>query len=427
MLNNYEQSTAMSSSKFYRFRIINTLLHCFLLLNLLFSCNNRESLHCEPITTIIDTSNIQKINFFLDASGSMSGLLTSNDTASFKVKVPYLLSMIHREFTDSKKAFYILRDINSPVESIQFLEARDRLIPAGRLNNLSGTTNIPQMLKTIIDSNGSDVINILITDGIYSPTERTQTSQSARQIYDVFSKKSATSIIALKGPFLKINSNSPYYFFVLGQPQNIIKIKPIFKEVFRQYEVIDFGFPEKEIYYTIIPNVDNTGAGTPEKCANDERFLFIDQVDRKKQLRFWVGINLSNIGAYLNDNSYIKNNLKINPSGIKAEIGQILNSIEFSKKDLEDDDENLAQKCTHFIEIIIGEFEEKTGKFNLELKKDPIPTWINYYNHNIDDSADTKRNTTYKLNEIISGMISAYKENGEEYFFRNAIIDLKRK
>jgi hypothetical protein len=61
------------------------------------------------------------------------------------------------------------------------------------------------------------------------------------------------------------------------------------------------------------------------------------------------------------------------------------------------------------------------GSIALSLRK-VRPPWVELYNHDMSESAESRRDKTYGLNNIFDGMEDAYSEKTTSWFFKDLKI-----
>lgn len=376
----------------------------------------------------VSRPNIQGINVFMEVSGSMKGFMPSGSASTdFQKLIPDLLARLNTDLPQSN--FHVLAQANKPINKIDINTARNQ-IAFGRFS-FGSSSLLPVMFDSSLSNLSANKVSILITDAIYSPSASNSRvrDQAISDIRTIILKASSqgysVSCFSLLSQFEKINS--PYYLFVTGLPQNIALFKEKLKSslaavdpniINKGFNEIQIGFPVLNPFYSIIPYVDNTGAGEPVECSNwDNRYLAMENVKIKNVPEFWVGIDLSSCPSFAQQKDYLKTNLKISGSGIKAVmVNQILDKAQFSSKITDPVDKEKSDKCTHFVRIRITGLDDKTGELSLSLQKIP-PNWINDLNHDNDKIAESFREKTYGIKNVIAGIKDAFDQKETEYFF----------
>jgi len=382
---------------------------------------------------VLKPPDVKQLNIFMEVSGSMKGFMpaSKNTTTDFQALVPDFISRLKRDVTSTN--FYTLAQKTGPIKQIDISTARQN-IAFGNFS-FGATSTLPVMFDSALFNLKANDVSILITDAIYTPPKtkiklREQIISDISEIIVKAAKKNyTTSCFMLRSQFSNIVS--PYYLFVFGNAQNIVFIKDKLQRSLQaesgqlRYPAlheIHFGFPELTPYFSIIPYVDNTGAGEPAECTENNRYLAMKNIDIKKQPEFWVGFDLSAFPAFAQERNYLLSNLLVSGEGLTTKkISQVLTREEFTPKTEDATDKTLSAKCTHFVRIIITEMQEKAGEIKLSLRT-AIPGWIDDYKHDSSDSAETKRDKTFSLDNIRAGMQDAYQDKQSAYFFRDLKI-----
>jgi hypothetical protein len=392
---------------------------------------------CPPLPPVSDLpkSHVVGVNAFLDASGSMKGFMFNN--SDFQYLVPDLLGRLQRDFPVVH--FFALSQKGQAIQSFDVDPAR-KAIAYGNFQ-FGDASTLPAMFDSAIGHLTPGTISLLITDGIYTPpAENSKLKyQESTDITDVLSKASrkgmSAACLAFHSSFSKAGNPaivSPYYIFVLGNPQDITAFK---EELNNSIAAIsshlankdlneqDFGYPARNIFYSIIPYADNTGAGEPANCPElDNRFLVVSHIDLRKDPQFWIGLDLSGAPSYIDQDDYLKKNLVITGTGLNATVvGNILPVAGFTGRLTDETDKNLSGKCTHFVRIRVADLEGRDGEIGLSLKK-VRPSWVETNNHDEAAVAEQRRDKTYGLKNIFDGMEDTYKERSASWFFKDLKI-----
>lgn len=108
------------------------------------------------------------VNVYIENSGSMDGYV-KGATEFEQAVYNYLTDIKISRITDSLNLFYINSEIIPQGSDIKdFIE---KLEPATfkKKGGNTGTTDISNLLKTVLNETKSDDVAILVTDGIFSP------------------------------------------------------------------------------------------------------------------------------------------------------------------------------------------------------------------------------------------------------------------
>lgn len=403
-------------------------------------CSDREIVAgCPPKKEIApEKADLLEISLFMDASGSMRAFMPANVSATdFQVLVPDLLQRLGTDLP--KAAFYTLAERGAPINSMNIRDAREG-IAYGRFA-FGSSSVLPDMIDSIVAYTGKGKAAVLITDGIYSPA----TSKTRMRDQVVTDIRSALAKAAQKDYMISCfqlssqfnGKESPYYLFVCSSPQNGWLIREKLRNSLsavdnslqlKVYHEIHFGAPALTPFYSIIPYVDNTGAGEPSICPDwDNRFLSLEKVDIREKPACWIGIDLSALPAFALQGDYLKKNLVVEGKGMEVSItGPVIAKPEFLARVTDAVDNKLSQKCTHFIRLKIERLNEKIGELHLSLKNTE-PDWVSQCSHIREDSVETKRDKTYGLSYIFDGIRDAYSSRSNAYFFNDLQILVAKK
>lgn len=168
---------------------------------------------------------------YIETSGSMNGFFRANQSNKFKKTVWSVFSGL-QQITDNK--VYTMSnggEIDSP---ITFGEFRNKMNGGGFVSNTE--THIPLMLANIISEIDpqKDEIAVLVSDMKYSPMGKDAApniAQFQEQIRNLTGKHDyAVSFICADSEYLNANNSiaeehSPYYYIVIGKPENVAAIR----------------------------------------------------------------------------------------------------------------------------------------------------------------------------------------------------------
>lgn len=419
-----------------------------LVLLILLSCNSnkcnqlceQEGLdeYCCPkidsTTLYTATAKIDKINIFIETSGSMAGYMPSQQPATnFQKKIIDILSKLYSKFSN-KVFIYYMAEHNRPC-TFTTLENAQNDILYGRFN-WQGSTYIPTMIDTINNYLDTNSVSILISDFIYSP-ERNRamiTEITPTEIYRKVEpyKNYSSSLICLfseyRSSICAINnptSNSPFYLLLQGNAENIRVIEPVLYESIinsnSDYSEINFGLNYEMPFYSVLPYTETTSNFIANSCETFQNaFVSIQDINLDaygSEIEFWVGFDLSYFPEYSKTKDYLEQNLEIKLTNGEYEKLAI-EKLPYSN--VAADDKTITQKCTHIVKLKISNLTECVSVMSLSLKC-TLPDWYKTLNEN---DAENNREKTFGLGKIISGFEQAYRPNQNEYFFQNLPISL---
>lgn len=419
----------------------------FLALPILLSCNPNK---CRQLCTdkgldeeccpkidstalLLANAKIDKINIFIETSGSMAGYMPRSTPATeFQKTVPDILSKLNSNFS-GKVFIYYMAEHNRPCIRTDLSKVQNDILYGNF--NWQGSTYIPTMIDSVNNYLSSSTINILISDFIYSPEKEKGkiTAIASTAIYSLvtpFNNYSASficlfseyrsSICADKNPTEK----SPYYLFLQGKAENIRVIETVIYESISKSnsasKEINFGLNYKMPFYSVLPYTDNTSNFIANQCeAYQNAYLSIQEINLRDTgfVKFWLGMDLNDFPEYSKTKDYLNQNLKVKLNNEECEIMDI---IKLPSSNIHEDDKQIAQNCTHIIKIKISNITECVSVASISLKC-TLPTWYNVIN---EPDSQNNREKTFGLEKIISGFEQAYCPKQSEFFFKNLPISL---
>jgi hypothetical protein len=215
-------------------------LYVIAVIILLASCGNsgkKTNEKTPPKDTIIVEKIKPTVNVYIENSGSMDGYVKG--VTEFEQTVyNYLTDIKISQFADSLNLFYINSDIIPQGSDISdFIEKLEPTTFKNR-GGKRGTTDISNLLKSVLDETKPNEIAILVTDGIFSPGKGKDAEQylvnqqigikSNMAEYLQKYQNSSVIIYQLSSQFdglyynhedtgTKINEQRPYYIWVIGE------------------------------------------------------------------------------------------------------------------------------------------------------------------------------------------------------------------
>jgi len=416
----------------------------FLVLFVCLSCNSNKCRqlcsdkglddNCCPkidsTTLVISAAKFDKINIFIETSGSMAGYMPASKPATeFQILITDILSKLNSKFS-GKVSIYYMAEQNKPCIRIDFAKAKNDVLNGDFI--WSGSTYIPSMLDSVSDYLKNNSVNVLVSDFIYSPQKGKSkiTEIASSDIYSLvtpFNKYSASficlfseyrsSICANKNP----TDKSPYYLLVQGKAENIRVVESVLYESIAksnsEYKEINFGLNYKMPFYSVLPYTETTSNFIANSCASfQDAFVSIQEINESK-IEFWLGLDLNDFPEYSKTNEYLRQNLEIQ---LENGVFEIVTIEKLPYSNIVADDKQIAQKCTHIVKLKISNLSECVSVLSLSLKC-ALPDWRKTLNENI---AENNREKTFGLEKIISGFEQVYCPKQSEYFFKNLPISL---
>lgn len=416
-------------------RLINQSLYAVLLattyVTMLCGCNDlgtRQCPRCQTFKTDISKqSNDTKpiVNVYLENSGSMFGYV--NGLTEFEESVYSYLSDICLNCTDSLNLYYINSRIvplqNKLSNNARIKDFIERLSPNHFVSagGSLGTTDIAEMMVSVLGKTDDNVVSIFISDCIFSPGKGINASEYLVNqeigVKVAFADKLKNeSTFCVKAYRLNGKFNGKYYNR-LDQPTNISDIRPFYMILMGREDLINViskKVPEEKIKgrgvehsFTISKSTHNVNyeviatpkMGTFKKCMKNPKFHIIDakKADKgKKQGKFMftLGVDFSGLpiaGDYL-----------IHPENYSLSSKDYTLSISTPKE---------KGKYSHLLSFTLNEQIHQPGKCDLKIMlKKQLPSWIAQCTDEdgLNIHRDDAMTKTYGLKYLFEGIYEAF-------------------
>ncbi len=359
---------------------------------------------------ILATSTKPTVNVYVENSGSMDGYvkgITEFEQAVYN----YLTDIKISDFTDSMNLFYINSDIipqgSDISDFIKKLEPSNFSIRGGN----RGTSDISNVLKSVLAETQKNEIAILVTDGIFSPGRGKDADQYLvnQQIgikntmaeYLKLHPNTAVKMYQLSSQFdgyyynredtkTYIKSQRPFFIWVIGHVEQIDKLcREVPDSKFKGggvKNIFSITAGNRMVNYAI-----KIGSGkfdlnkkSPKTTINNYQ---IDTKGRLNMARFSVNADLS---GFLLDDNYLHNisNYEISNKDFDVSINKTVNN-------------NFGY--TH----ILNFSSKSVHKGILSIKLIPhIPQWVEDVNDN--DGSIPIEGKTYGIKYQIHGIYEAF-------------------
>jgi len=392
-------------------------------------------------TKHLKTDSIKNIKIYLETSASMKGYINKPSVSDsgyiIKKIVPYLITDL-----DSKIASPELYTISSnPMKYQKGKKEFNTSLFNGSLIT-GGSTHIHEIIKHIINDNNPDTgASILISDCILDVGNNIgQKDKVGSAIYDLLTMKNISALLfqyysefngnwyydrrSSKRPYLGENitmHKRPFYIWVFGSPQNLSNL--LKKKIFKNYShSFIYG-----IKYTDIPAlklIQGTGKGKIYLSDKNE-FTLIDYT-KGDTANFVMGLNLSKFPDYIQNLTYLQNNLHIDKSYLKNKIKYtIYKQSDYSENHIYQFDnpgkiENEISNFTHVIEISINNINSISDtSFTISLNEGE-PFWIKdaTINDDVGKTSQKLEKKTYAFNIITKAFKDRFLTNNNECIFK---------
>lgn len=433
----YEE-TANNATRVFRegFRIIKKMNAACVLIMLLLACNNPE---VKDVTSAKE-KKIEKINFFMETSGSMAGYL--NGSTEFRKKIPNLLVNIEGKIDSGKLKLhnYYINDSIVPYQGStrDFINAISTKQPAkGKSSEMH---KIFSMVAAHTDSND---ISIFVSDCILSYSDDVLRQKDNRNInrdnaegelkatmtaafIDLQKKNDiCASVFGFNSGFvgtyytfqndkiqLKGDVQRPYYIWVIGNKELLVRFNRQLNELesFKPHTLaMDFGVFEKPISdYKVLFSYQRKG-----DWSTDYKAVTGMDVSEKQPASFAIVTDLSLLPPYARDTSYLRKMLRTAGDNLEYSIGKIELAGNISGAVLKDKERVMVNEGTHVITLDVHNVFN-AGNINLTL---PFRYDTTYRSQSIMDDRNVAEisGKTFAFQHLIDGVREAYQHSNQYY------------
>lgn len=344
-----------------------------------------------------------RIKFYVEVSGSMNGFFRANAPTQFKADVWRVLTY----FSPIANNVTILTNDGSMGQSVPLPNFQTQMNTGAFVS--SASTKVPLMIQSItqnLNLNKGEVA-VLISDLKYSPVGAaapqvllTQYSTDISEILGKFGK--AVSLVGATSDYLDKGGNvltkkSPYYFLILGNPQEVAYIRNGISTLLENngsfIDNIESGFNFGAPTYSF---------GIPDNCyqMNDEDPTFVDfDPGSSDTCIVKLNVNLENYRWAVAQEDVFKEAFKCKPLyGSNISIG----TIGFDVQNITGEEKQLERKAIATVELKVYDMamESEVIEWSLQLPDLDITKFSPYLNAK-DENDVTK---SYSLEDFIKGM-----------------------
>ncbi|GHV64021.1 hypothetical protein FACS1894199_01290 [Bacteroidia bacterium] len=387
-----------------------------LVMLMLVACGGNNERRTPPPENPRQTDSVKvkpTVNVYIENSGSMDGYV-KGITEFEQTVYNYVSDIIISHTADSVNLFYINSKVlkqNLPLEDfIQKLEPTTFKQRGGN----RGTSDIANVLGTVLKGTGKNQISILVTDGIFSPGRGADAEQylvnqeigikrrfaeyleqnknAAVVVYQLSSKFNGTYYNKVDAK-IQINKQRPYYIWVIGDAKQLSELR---KQV-PDSKFIGGGI--KNVFTAIVgnhpvKNALNPSVGIYDKPRDGSNTITkLKKDSRTEKVTFAVNVNFADL---LLDDSYL-----LNPTNYE-------NS---SKYDLEIKPSSTKNgNYTHILTFS----SDKVYQGNVSVKlKAKLPAWVEEAN---DDNGSTAIDEkTFGIKYQLGGVFGAFTFDNNYY------------
>jgi hypothetical protein len=353
--------------------------------------------------------NQYHINLYLETSGSMFGFMPGNNKTSFQTNLWDIITSL-KDIPGSQLGLYQIREKKQRLVHWESGEFRKN-INSGNFQSAK-STDIPEMIDSILKKSDGKTVSMLVSDLIFSPEDGTPAlmDEITPDIRTRFvSKKYASEIIQQKSDFYKrsgsIVYNSPYYFWIIGPENDVRDLMKKIRPDFHNYNEIGFGVNIGNPQYSILPFLKPVESAAPMMCSSSGLYYVFSGWDGSdSSIDIPVGINLSEVPVNDADLNYLKNNFTAESADATVSVVSVDPIGALSNQT----DRKIAGNihATHLLTLRMQHIQNDGAMVRVNLKK-TFPAWVETDNLETDDNLRTK---TCGLKKMIGGLGDAYQE-----------------
>ena len=379
---------------------------------------------CKRDTLKITSSKIDNLNVYLEISGSMKGYMPKQTGRStgFQKEMASLFSWFVTSVDSKSKNFYGIKDDQTTLE----FESKDDV--ASKISradfDFGKTTTLPDLVEKIIKKNNQEDVSIIVSDFLYSPPNVLNLEGTLNvRLREMFLKRPemALSVYAFKsdysGKFYTVSNKvvenccsdkRPYYVWVLGKQSLVEQIDKLISEKVKFSEELHIGKKYEKVEGEILAQSGRNPESLWQRKSNCTNIIAeAKYISEEEKLTYTIGLNLSELPKQHQDLEYLKVNLLVRSPNSKSNITKVYTYKEFEPK-IAKEDVVLAKKYTHFVEIETYSVDIPCkASLNLELKNS-LPTWINDWNTESDETDAERNEKTVLLKRVLSGIQEAH-------------------
>ena len=376
------------------------------------------------------------IKVYVENSGSMYGYVkgtTDFENAVYSYLSDIQLADLGEKVANSAKNVMELNYINSKVikhtpdikEFIKKLEPAEFRLRGGNM----GTSDMSDILKTILSQITDNEIAIFVSDCILSPGNRYQARDNADEylvsnsigvknhFYEKISECQDFSVVVLRmmsqfdGTYYNkfdqktiINANRPYYVWLMGDRSNLKKVmNEVGVDKIKGSGVQNIYMaskPIKSLSYGILPQ-QSIGNFKPDPANTKTSVLNAKPIKAGGNKIFQLAIG-ADFSQMLLPDEYLTNpnNYSVSNKAYSLEIVK---------------NKNPQSSFTHIIKLNLTEPIINKGIVKITLNNS-MPTWVEEYTDEVglDINAEGAMEKTYGLKYLIGGVYDAYASNKEQ-------------
>jgi hypothetical protein len=355
------------------------------------------------------------VNVYIENSGSMDGYVKG--VTEFEQAVYNYLSDIKiSSITDTLNLYYINSQIilqgSDIADFIEKLEPSSFKAKGGN----RGTSDIANVLESVLKETKTGKVSILVTDGIFSPGKGKDAEQylvnqqiGIKRIFADFLKINPTAsvmVYQLQSKFsgtyynnvdvkISLNENRPFYIWVIGDVKQLCNLrKNISDEKIKDrsagkiLNVFTTMNGSQKVKYAINPSI---GKFKKSHTNTNNSIVDLEKDSRTGKVKFAVNVDFSHL---LLDDSYLLD----------------LNNYENNSKYTMEIKKSVTKGYTHILTFVSDRVY--AGEVTVKLKAD-MPAWVETAN---DDRGTTAiKDKTYGIKYQLGGVYDAFTFTNKYY------------
>ncbi|MCQ2262068.1 MAG: hypothetical protein MJZ42_02815 [Bacteroidales bacterium] len=346
----------------------------------------------------------QKINFYVEVSGSMNGFFRANKPTDFKADLWKIISY----YSSIAPEICVLTNDGNVGDNFGQSEFQTKMNTGAFVS--SASTKMPIMVQTIIDSldTESGEVAVLVSDMKYSPVGaaapevlRTQYSTDISKIIGKYGK--AVSLICATSNYLdksgnEVCSTSPYYYFIIGNQEQVAEVRngisALLKMAKHFIDNIESGFDYGHAVHSF---------GTPNRCQkldNEPTFLEYEEEEDGDTCTIMLKVNLENYRWLMSDKLYFSKAFKASAKyGSEIKIG----NIQIKEQPITVSTKELKRTATATVELKVFNMatDSEVIEWNLELPDTDYTLFNQFFDGATNENDPSK---SYTVIDFVKGM-----------------------
>lgn len=378
------------------------------------------------------------VNVYLEISNGMKGFMpppaAGKEPTVFQRHLNQLISEVQDGRYVGTKGFYLAKQDQQgrPVlDSVSYNTFKNTVVSGIKANVLG--TPLPAMLQAALQKSvAQGAVSVIVSDFIHGPDPRDpgqfisldsdirSNLKLARQqdlaiaVLADASTFHGTYHPAVKKPEVSRTLNGeeiPFYIWVIGRQE---EVQVITNQVFRNLPAQQayFGFSYPAIPYSAIlktkafrpSGIVYCTSRTADPCTSVNL-----QPEKNEPVAFTVGLDLGELPVSMQQEDYLKRNLKIAANGGSSTILSVEAADEAARATPD------VKKYTHFVRVQVPQLTANTGSISLQLS--PVyPAWVKAWSTDNDNNPAAAPKKTYQFDKIIDGVQALYRDHNESVF-----------